>query len=151
MKSTILVILFFAFSGKGISQAYITDTLQQGRVLVSKDVRVDVLGQKMAAYNEGLANKIQMVDGYRLMLLNTTDRTMAMQVRSTLLQQYPEQKIYMTFLSPYIKIKFGNFIEKAAAEDMKKKLLESKLITGNIYILPEKVESKPEKAVPTEE
>ncbi len=151
MKRTILVILFFAFSGKAISQAYITDTLQQGRVLVSKDLRMDVLGQKMAAYNEGLANKIQLVDGYRLMLLNTTDRTLAMRIRSALLQQYPDHKIYMTFLSPYIKIKFGNFVEKAAAEDMRKKLLESKLITGNIYMLPEKVESKPDKAVPTEE
>jgi hypothetical protein len=151
MKRVLIGMLLLVLSGIGYAQSFQTDTLQNGKLMVSKDPRIEMLGQKMAAYNEGLANKIQMVDGYRLMLLNTTDRIMAMQVRSTLLQQYPEQKIYMTFLSPYIKIKFGNFIEKAAAEDMKKKLLESKLITGNIYILPEKVESKPEKAVPTEE
>lgn len=118
---------------------------------VVKDERVDLLGKKMAEYNESLANKIQMVKGYRLMLLNTTDRALAMQVRSTLLQQYPDQKVYMTFLSPYIKIKFGNFLDKEEADKVRKQLLSSKVVTGNVYLLPEMVEQKPEKQNASEE
>ena len=118
---------------------------------VVKDERVDLLGKKMAEYNESLANKIQMVKGYRLMLLNTTDRALAMQVRSTLLQQYPDQKVYMTFLSPYIKIKFGNFLDKAEADKVRKQLISSKVVTGNVYLLPEMVEQKPEKQNASEE
>jgi hypothetical protein len=118
---------------------------------VVKDERVDLLGKKMAEYNESLANKIQMVRGYRLMLLNTTDRALAMQVRSNLLQQYPDQKVYMTFLSPYIKIKFGNFLDKEEADKVRKQLIASKVVTGNVYLLPEMVEQKPEKQNASEE
>lgn len=118
---------------------------------VVKDERVDLLGKKMAEYNESLANKIQMVKGYRLMLLNTTDRALAMQVRSNLLQQYPDQKVYMTFLSPYIKIKFGNFLDKEEADKVRKQLISSKVVTGNVYLLPEMVEQKPEKQNASEE
>jgi hypothetical protein len=118
---------------------------------VVKDERVDLLGKKMAEYNESLANKIQMVRGYRLMLLNTTDRALAMQVRSTLLQQYPDQKVYMTFLSPYIKIKFGNFLDKEEADKVRKQLIASKVVTGNVYLLPEMVEQKPDKQNASEE
>jgi hypothetical protein len=82
--------------------------------------------------------------GYRLMVLNTNDRDYAMKIRSTLLKQFPDQKIYMIFLSPYIKIKFGNFIDKDEAEKMKKTLKDLKIITGNIYLLNEKVELKPQ-------
>ena len=66
-----------------------------------------------------------------------------MQVRAALLQQFPEHKLYMTFLSPYIKIKLGNFLDKKEAEKLRKQILDLKIVTGNIYILPEKVEQKP--------
>lgn len=95
-------------------------------------------------YNENLSKKTRLVMGYRLMVLNTNDRDYAMKIRSTLLKQFPDQKIYMIFLSPYIKIKFGNFIDKDEAEKMKKTLKDLKIITGNIYLLNEKVELKPQ-------
>ena len=107
----------------------------------------------MAEYNESLAFKIQLVDGYRLMILNTTDRELALKVRSTMFQQFPDQKVYMTFLAPYIKLKVGNFIDKAEAEKLQQQLLDLKIVSGNIYILNEKVEQKPvdKSAIPIEE
>jgi len=149
-KIMLLSIICF---GALVSRAQETtgDTIVTGKATVIKDERIDLLGKKMAEYNESLANKTQMVKGYRLMLISTTDRAKAMQIRSSLLQQYPEQKVYMTFLSPYIKLKLGNFIEKEDAEKMRKQLLESKIITGNIYLLPEMVEQKPEKLIQPEE
>ena len=127
----------------GFAQHFIRDTAANGFSIIHKDERIDLLGKKMAEYNESLSEKIQMVDGYRLMLLNTTDRNLAMQVRSTLLQQFPDQKMYMTFLSPYIKIKLGNFIDKKEAEKVRKQIMDLNIVTGNIYVLPEKVEQKP--------
>lgn len=118
---------------------------------VIKDERFDLLGKKMSAYNESLAGKTQMVNGYRLMLLNTTDRPYAMKVRSQLMQQYPDQKVYISFVSPYIKLKFGNYPEKADAEKARKMMLAAKIVSGNIYLVPEMVEQKQEKPAVAED
>ena len=122
-----------------------TDSLIKGIVTVKKDPRIDVLGKKMAEYNESLSSKLKMVNGYRLMLLSTNDRALALQLRSQLLQQYPEHKVYMVFQSPFIKLKMGNFTDRAEADKLRKQLLKAKVVSGNIYILPEQVESKQEK------
>ena len=79
------------------------------------------------------------------MLLSTTDRSQALQVRSQLIQLFPEQSVYKTFQSPYIKLKFGNFLEKEEAEDMRKDIVAARIVPGNIYLVPEMVESKPDK------
>ena len=90
--------------------------LVKGTITIHKDARIDMLGKKMAEYNESLSSKMKMVNGYRLMLLSTNDRAMAMQIRSQLLQQYSDQKVYMIFQSPYIKLKMGNYTERPEAE-----------------------------------
>jgi hypothetical protein len=85
------------------------------------------------------------------MLLNTTDRPYAMKVRSQLMQQYPDQKVYISFVSPYIKLKFGNYPEKADAEKARKMMLAAKIVSGNIYLVPEMVEQKQEKPAVVED
>ncbi len=122
----------------------IADTTVYGTVTVNKDKRIDALGEKMYAYNVALAKNIRSGKGYRLMLLSTNDRNAAMSLRSRLLQQYPEHKVYMAYQTPFIKIKMGNFVEKADAEKFKKLLMAQKLVPGNIYVLPETIEIKPE-------
>ena len=150
LLSFLILILQSLTEVKG--QDLLTDTLGNGKSIYIRDERVDLLGKKMAEYNESLAEKTKLVNGFRLMVLNTTDRNYAMKVRAALLQQYPDQKMYMVFLTPYIKIKLGNFISKADAEKIRKKILDSKLVSGNIYILSEQVELKPkEKTAGTEE
>ena len=78
------------------------------------------------------------------MILNTNDREYAMKIRGELLQKYPEQKTYMWFANPYIKIKFGNFKTKEEADPYKKQI--TKILNGaTIYYLPETIELKPDK------
>ena len=154
MKPISLLLFFLAvFLSSCIkAQEMRIDTLGNGNSIYIRDERVDLLGKKMAEYNEGLADKIKLVSGFRLMVLNTTDRNYAMKVRASLLQQYPDQKLYMVFMTPYIKIKLGNFIDKAEAEKTRKKILYSKLVSSNIYVVSELVELKPkEKTANTEE
>jgi hypothetical protein len=122
-----------------------TDSLNPNRVTIIKDSRLDELAKKEQAFNER-ASLPRTAKGYRLMVLNSSDRNFAMKVRTQLLQRYPEQKVYMSFQPPNIKLKFGNFLEKEEAENYRKEILKNKLVTNNVYVVPETIEIKPEKA-----
>lgn len=138
MKRVLIFILALA-----VKSASAQDTV--GTVTVIKDPRIDVLGKKMADYYDDLSTKTRTGKGYRLMLLSTSDREQAMKLRADLYRLFPDQKQYMSYQLPNIKIKFGNFTEKDDAEKMRKQIMTMKLVTNNIYILPETIEIKPEK------
>ena len=123
------------------------DTVAEGKVTVYKDSRLIILAKKEAAFNEanGYSLGPRSAKGYRLMLLSTNDRPAAMKLRAQLLQRFPEQKVYMSFQPPYIKLRFGNFVDKADADKYKKEITRTKLVTNNIYLLNETIEVKPDK------
>ena len=121
------------------------DTATEGKITVYKDSRLEVLAKKEAAINETYSLGVKSSKGYRLMLLSTNDRHAAMNLRAELLQRFPEQKVYMSFQPPYIKIRFGNFLEKEDATKYKKEIIRTKLVTNNIYLLQETIEIKPDK------
>lgn len=143
----ILGLLFGCFTAN--AQIVDSDSIPSGTVTVNKDPRIELLGKKMAEYNAVLAyNASRSAKGFRLMVLSSNDRDAAMRLRASLLQQYPDHGVYMTFQSPYIKLKFGNFLEKDDAEKMRKELIARKMVTGNIYLVPEMIEVKPDKNAP---
>lgn len=114
-------------------------------ITLHKDPRLDELVKKEAVYNELLSKSARAGKGYRLLVLSSNDRNLVMKVRAQLLQRFPEQKVYMSFQPPYIKLKFGNFLEKPEAESYKKEIMKAKLVTTNIYTVPEKIEVKADK------
>ena len=143
MKKTI--ILFFAalYSMAAMAQ---NDTAATGKVTVYKDARLDILAKKEAEFNKatvGLGSKV--AKGYRLLVVSSNDKNYAMNVRTQLLQRFPEQKPYMSFQPPFIKIKFGDFVEKSEAERYKKMITSSKIVSTNIYLVVENVEVKIDK------
>ena len=125
------------------------DSIVRGTIVVFKDPRIDMLGKKMAEYNASYTEKSSRGPlngrGYRLMVISTNNRDLAMKVRSELYQFFPDQKQYMSYQLPNIKIKLGNFPEKEEAERARKLILDLKLVPNNIYILSETIELKPEK------
>jgi hypothetical protein len=139
--------LFILIFGLLCSHAFAQniDTTADNKVVVHMDYRLDMLARKEAELNtETLRALSRIGHGYRLMILNTNDRAYAMKVRGDLLQKFPEQKTYMWFANPYIKIKFGNFLTKEEADYYKNKI--SKMLNGaTIYYLPENIEVKPDK------
>ncbi|MBN9351230.1 MAG: hypothetical protein J0H55_11155 [Chitinophagaceae bacterium] len=141
MIKTVLFLLCF-FSCVGVGKAQSSDTLSSG-IIVFSDFRLGVIGQRESAINTSILKyKAQFVKGYRLMILNTQDRNYAFKVRTQLLQNFPEQKPYMWYVSPYIRLKFGNFQTKEEAEVYQKKI--SKMLDGaNIYLLNETIEINP--------
>ncbi len=137
---------FFAivFFNTGLN-AQSEDTIANNKIIIHEDYRMNIIAKKESDINTAILKQQSRVGkGFRLMVLNSNDRAYAMKVRAELLQTYPEQKVYMGFANPYIKIKFGNFKTEDEAEPYQKAI--SKMLNGaSIYIIPEAIEVKPDK------
>jgi hypothetical protein len=122
--------------------------IEKGRITVYKDARLNILASKQGGGPTGPGGVplgARSAKGYRLMIINTNDRDLALRVRSQLLQRFPEQKVYMSFKPPYIQLKFGNFVEKGEADRYRNNIKRSGIVSTNIYAVPEIVEVKPPK------
>src|SRR5687768_2251716 len=133
-----IILLIFTFIS--VQSSAQEDSIIMPKVVVNKDYRLDILARKVAELNLIAAKQAQRTAmGYRLQVMSTNDRELAMKTRTQLLQRFPEQKTYMYFKAPYIKLKFGNFRTKPEAEIYKK--LISKMLGGaSIYYLAERIE-----------
>lgn len=137
-----LLILLFLITGF-FTKAQDSAAVVINRVNVIKDYRLDLLAAKQSDINTAiLKQQARTAKGYRLMVLNTNDKDYAYKVRTELLQRFPEQKPYMWFANPYIRIKFGNFRTKEEAEYYRKQI--SAMLNGaNIYYINELIEVVP--------
>jgi hypothetical protein len=122
-----------------------SDSINPYAVVVHKDFRLDILARKEAELNAAVTKAAARTGmGYRLQVLSTNDRDYAMKIRTQLLQRYPDQKVYMFYQAPYVKLTFGNFVTKQEAELYKKQI--SRMLGGaSVYTLSQRIEIKPEK------
>jgi hypothetical protein len=151
----------------------VLDTAFAGASVIIQDTRIEMLGEKLADHNVALkiANNtntptagtktvitttstgIVLTQGYRLMVISTSDRDLAMKVRAKLFQSFPNQilyKVYMEFQMPNTKIKFGNFLDRGQADKVRKQIMGMKMVNNNIYIVPGTVEMKVERTTTKE-
>lgn len=140
MKKIFCLILIVATTPVLFGQKMAADTLE--KVTINKDPRLDILAKVEADINN-YTNRF--AKGYRLVVLKSNNRDYAMKVRAYLLQNYPDEKVIMTYQSPFIKMKFGDFVEKKDAEKVRDLILRDGVITGNIYVVPDTIELKPDK------
>jgi hypothetical protein len=139
-----LFVIFCVLSQQLSAQT--TDTLQQtAKVIVYKDDRIDILGDKEAEINASATKVLsRSAWGYRLQVLSTNDREYAMKTKTMLLQRFPGQKTYMLYQMPYLKLRFGNFKTKQEATLYKNQI--SRMLDGaSVYLVQERIEVKPEK------
>jgi SPOR domain len=143
MKKIILFCLIVSVASIGKTQT-VVDTVGTN-VFVVKDSRLDLLVKKKAEINKKAADAKKPTKGYRIQVLNTTDRTQALSAKSKLLTLYPEQKTYLMYQAPYFKIRIGNFVERNEADDLKKEL--ARLFPTGVFVIPSDIEYKapPEK------
>ncbi len=118
-------------------------------IKVHKDSRLDVLTAKQAqinktgpVYTPGVKYK-----GYRLQILATHSREEADQLEAIMLQNFPNEKTYISYQSPTYKLKIGNFFTRDDAENFKIEL--GKVYDGGIYIVEDVVEYIPKPDSPT--
>lgn len=148
MKRAISIFIFLLVVTKLCAQDSSIATVYTGKVTVIRDPRLDILAKKEFEFNS-LGPKSSR--GYRLLVINSNDRTKVMSIRTKLLQAFPDQKVYMSFQFPYIKLKFGNFVEKPEAERFRILLSKMQIVTTNVYVVPELVEVKQDKLKVKEE
>ena len=137
MKYLVLSVLIFLFSQTGFAQA------DSGNVVVYKDPRLGLLVRKQAQINEETTrNSRRTMSGFRIQIVNSTDRNVAIDAKTKVYQLYPELKAYLLFQSPYYRIKVGNFKTRSEAETYMKSLQRN--FSGTIFILKDIIEVKPE-------
>jgi len=143
MKGFVCFLMGIFTLGQVYAQDTPVDTTNLGKVTITKDPRLTILQAKELEFN---TMGTRLAKGYRLLVLKSNDRNYSMKVRALLLQNFPDQKVYMAFQAPFIKLKFGNFTEKAEAEKYRDMIMRGKYVTNNIYVVPEVVEVKPDKS-----
>ncbi|MBZ5857359.1 SPOR domain-containing protein [Flavihumibacter profundi] len=112
---------------------------------VHKDPRIDQLIRKQAEINEFTSRESRsMVAGFRIQVINTTDRNAAIQAKTTVYRLYPELKAYLMYQAPYFRLRVGNFTNRKDAETYERKL--SKEFTQNMFIVNDMVEVNPDKS-----
>lgn len=134
-------LIFFVLSLFIINTAFSQDT---AAVIVHKDPRVETLAKKQAAINAAIKKtSARTMRGYRLLVVNTNKREEAIDAKTKIYTYYPELKAYLSYQSPYFKLKAGNFQTRDEAEKYRK--LMASMFPKGVFIVNDIVEVKPEK------
>lgn len=114
-------------------------------VTVHKDPRIDQLVKKQIEVNEFTTREARrFVQGFRILIISTNDRTKANDAKIKVYQNFPELKAYLLYQSPYYKLKAGNFKDQKEAEAYLKKI-QLYFPTG-VYIIRDTIEVNPDKS-----
>lgn len=116
---------------------------QKDSITIIKDPRLDIINQKQTIINKRskLMTANGLYKGYRLQVLSSNNRNQATQIKYQLLQRYPYEKVYVAFQAPYFKVKFGNFINRADAEKMRKEL--QRFSPTGVFVIEDTIEYTP--------
>ena len=112
-------------------------------IIVHKDPRLDIFTSKQARINKITAKMSSngLFRGYRLQVLNTRSRDEAFKTKALLLENFPEEKAYILYQSPYFKVRIGNFLSRSDAQDFQKEL--SLFSSQPAYIVEDLIEYMP--------
>jgi hypothetical protein len=109
----------------------------QRGVVLHKDSRIDALLKKQADINKVAAQKNSrgQYKGYRVLALNTNDRDLALKTKAQLLSRFPDYKVYLSYQTPFFRLKIGDFIKRNDAEELRKRI--TVMMTKGVYIVPD--------------
>ncbi len=142
MKNVVLLFLLFLVKA-AVAQGNVSNSVSSS-VIIHKDPRIDMLVDKQANINVAVkkANGYTM-QGYRLLIVNTSNRNEAIEAKTKVYTNFPQLKAYLLYQTPYFKLKAGNFKTRDEAEKYQKKM--NTIFTKGVYIIPETIEIKPDK------
>jgi hypothetical protein len=139
MKKILILAAACWFSAAAFAQADSTSS-----IVIHKDPRVDLLVKKQIEVNEETTrNARRFVAGYRIQVINTSDRNAAIKAKTKIYQLFPELKAYLLYQSPYFRLRVGNFKDQEEAEDYRKAL--SKEFPNSVFLVRDIVEVKLDK------
>ena len=141
LKQFLLVVCIFVMNSSFSQNITANDS---SSVVVHKDPRLDLLVKKQVQINEETSRLARRtMKGYRLLVINTNKREDAINAKTQVYTYFPELKAYLTYQSPYFKLKAGNFKTRDEAEDYQKKL--NTIFSKGVFIMADIIEVKPEK------
>ncbi|RYF99767.1 MAG: SPOR domain-containing protein [Chitinophagaceae bacterium] len=133
------MILFF---GLLISMFEVSAQSDTSSVVVKKDPRIDLLVKKQIEANEIVTRNLRRsAAGFRILVINTTDRAKALEAKTKIYQAFPELKSYLIFQSPKFHLKVGNFKERADAEAYLENIKQS--FPSGVYVVRDTIEVNP--------
>ncbi|GAC1456207.1 MAG: hypothetical protein NVSMB7_17580 [Chitinophagaceae bacterium] len=113
-------------------------------IVIHKDPRVDLLVKKQAQINEVTTREARRnIAGYRLQVINTSDRNAAISAKTKIYRLYPELKAYLLYQAPYFRLRVGNFKDPEEAEYYRKLL--SKEFPNSVFLVHDTIEVKVDK------
>lgn len=113
------------------------------QVDIVRDRRLDLLMQKQEELNrKAYLDNNRSGPGFRIMVISTNDRNQAIAVKTTLMREFPDQKTYLMYQSPYFKIHIGNFRTRKDADALRRQIME--IYPNGVIVIPSTVELKPE-------
>lgn len=141
MKQALLVFfLFSVITGFAQDSTMITGP----SVIVHKDERIDALIKKQAAINLAIKKTTgRTMKGYRLLIINTNSRDEAIAAKTKIYTYFPDQKAYLSYQSPFFKVKAGNYQTREDAKRYQE--LMNKIFPKGVFIMSDTIEVKPEK------
>lgn len=144
MKKLVLALLVLAASA-GLTSLNAQDVAAQpASVIVHKDPRLTALEGKQSAINTATRKAAsRTMRGYRLLVINTNKRDEAIAAKTKVYTYYPELNAYLSYQTPYFKLKAGNFQTRGEAEAYRKKM--ATLFPKGVFIVSDIIEVKGEK------
>jgi hypothetical protein len=135
-KLLLIVTLFIA--QQALAQ---TDSTAPATMAVVKDPRVDKLILKQIEINAETTKETRKnMPGFRIQVINTTDRTKVFAAKAKVYQEFPDLKPYLLYQAPNYKLKVGNFKTQEEAEEMQKQL--ERLFPSGTYVIRDIIEVK---------
>ena len=144
MKQLVLLLAIPVLTvGLSKTQAQGTGT-PTSSVIVHKDPRLVMLEQKQSSVNTATRKAAsRTARGYRLLVINTNKRDEAIAAKTKVYQYYPELNAYLSYHTPYFKLKAGNFQTRSEAEAYRKRM--APLFPKGVFIINDIIEIKGEK------
>ncbi len=117
---------------------------QMASVIVHKDSRIDALIKKQESINTTTKKSASRnVRGYRILIINTNKREEAIAAKTKVYTFFPELSAYLSYQSPYFKLKAGNFKTRDEAERYRRNM--ASMFPKGVFIINDIVEVKGEK------
>lgn len=121
---------------------FVVPVFATAQVEVIKDPRLDLVLAKQEELNKKVfLENNRSAPGFRVLVINTNDRSKAFEIKTRLMRDYPDHKTYLVYQSPYFKILIGNFRIKTDADALQKQI--SRHYPAGVIVVPTLVELKP--------
>jgi hypothetical protein len=143
-KILLLILVLVGKLGLAQENSTIIPPNQTASIIVHKDPRVDILVKKQSSINTAVKKaSARSMRGYRLMVINTNKRNEAIDAKTKIYTYFPDLKAYLSYQSPYFKLKAGNFKTRDEAESYRKMM--TTMFPKGVFIINDIIEIKPEK------